>query len=210
VIQLQFTVAPESWISSLCLKESAIVKILSMKAGDSDRSIMHFVEITSDKASAKDLRRELKRPSDVTESDVASVGANRILGTVTSNDCRVCSLILEEKTGYFVGPATTEIDCQMSYELFLNGEGLPGFLQSLHDNGVLYRISEIAKMAPERALTSKQERVLKSALEMGYYDFPKRISTEDLSKALGLAPSTISEILRRGERRIITGYFRTA
>jgi len=109
-----------------------------------------------------------------------------------------------------VGPATTEADCQLNYKLFLNGEGIPGFLQTLHDKGILDKISEIAKMTPERALTSKQERVLKSALELGYYDFPKRISTEELSKALSLAPSTISEILRRAERRIISGYFRSA
>ena len=210
MIQLQFTVTPESWIGGLCLKDSATIRILSMKAGDSQRNVTHFVEITSNKVSAEDLTRELRRSVDVTESDIATVGANRVVGAVTSNDCTVCSLIMESKTGYFIGPATTEIDCQLSYKLFMSGEGIPGFLQSLHDNGVLYKISEIAKMTPARALTSKQERVLKSALEMGYYDYPKRVSTEDLSKALDLAPSTISEILRRAERRIISGYFKTA
>jgi len=80
-------------------------------------------------------------------------------------------------------------------------------LQSLHEQGVVYKIAEIAKMNKSRALTSKQERVLKSALELGYYDYPKRISTEELSKVVGLAPSTISEILRRAEKRIISGYF---
>ncbi len=198
------------WISGLCNKEAATVKILSMKAADSRSYVTHFVEITSSKTSAEALTRELQKLEDVTATDVASVGLNRIVGAVTSNDCRVCSVIMESKTGYFVGPATTETDCQINYKLFLNGEGIPGFLQTLHDKGILYRISEIAKMTPERALTSKQERVLKSALEMGYYDFPKRISTEELSKALELAPSTISEILRRAERRIISGYFKSA
>jgi len=210
VIQLQFTVSPEMWIADLCREESATVKILSMKADESRNYVTHFVEITSSKTSAEVLTRKLRKLDDVMETDVADVGVNRIVGAVTSNDCTVCSLIMESKTGYFVGPATTETDCQINYKLFLNGEGIPGFLQSLHDKGILYRISEIAKMTQERALTSKQERVLKSALEMGYYEFPKRISTEELSKALGLAPSTISEILRRAERRIISGYFKSA
>ncbi|MFI5421180.1 MAG: helix-turn-helix domain-containing protein [Nitrososphaerales archaeon] len=211
MIQLQFTVAPEAWISDLCKKDSATVRILSMKAdGAGSSNITHFVEITSDKTSAEDLTEQLHNLVDVTDSDVATVGENRIVGAVTSNDCKVCSIIMESRNGYFVGPATTETDCQLNYKLFLNGDGIPGFLQSLHDKGILYKISEIAKMTPERALTSKQERVLKSALELGYYDFPKRISTEDLSRTLHLAPSTISEILRRAERRIISGYFKSA
>ena len=180
-----------------------------MKA-DGSKNVTHFVEITSNKVNSEKLTTELRNLGDVTEADVASVGSNRVVGAVTSNDCTVCSLIMDSKTGYFVGPATTETDCQLNYKLFLNGEGIPGFLQSLHDKGVFYKISEIAKMAPQRALTPKQERVLKSALELGYYEYPKRISTEGLSKALHLAPSTISEMLRRAERRIISGYFQSA
>ncbi len=178
-------------------------------SNDSTHTVTHFVEITSAKSSSEELTNEIRKLGDVTDTDLASIGTNRIVGAVTSNDCMVCSTIMESKTGYFVGPATTEMDCQLNYRLFLNGEGIPGFLQTLHDKGIIYKISEIAKMTPERALTSKQERVLKSALELGYYDFPKRISTDQLSKTLSLAPSTISEILRRAERRIIRGYFKS-
>ncbi|MDA4111594.1 MAG: helix-turn-helix domain-containing protein [Thaumarchaeota archaeon] len=201
---------PESWIGSLCRRDSATIRILSVKVSDSGRFVTHFVEISSNKSSAEDLTKELRKSSDVIDSDIASVGANRIVGAVTSNDCVVCSIITESKTGYFLGPATTELDCQMSYKLFMSGEGIPGFLQTLHDKGVLYKISEIAKMTTSKALTTKQEHVLKTALELGYYDYPKRISTEDLSKTVGLATSTVSEILRRAERRIITGYFETS
>jgi predicted DNA binding protein len=178
-----------------------------MKTAESNSDITHFVEITSDKASSEELRKYLKRCSDVTGNDVAAVGSNRLVGAVTSNHCQVCSMIIQSQTGYFIGPASTEDDCRITYKLFMNGEGIPNFLQSLHEKGIVYKIAEIAKMTPTRALTSKQERVLKSALELGYYDFPKRISTEELSKALGLAASTVSEILRRAEKRIIAGYF---
>lgn len=207
MIQLQFSVEPETWIEDLCHGSLATVRVLSMKTNDSDGRITHFVEITSDRVSAEELKKVLGKCGDVTESDIAAVGSNRLVGAVTSRDCIVCSLILQSQNGYFIGPATTENDCQLTYKLFMNGEGIPNFLQSLHDKGVVYRIAEIAKMSTKRALTSKQEKVLKSALELGYYEYPKRISTEDLSKAVGLAPSTISEILRRAEKRIISGYF---
>jgi predicted DNA binding protein len=207
VIQLLFSVVPELWINNLCHEDSATVRVLSMKPHDHDADVTHFVEITSERVHAEELKKELRKCGDIVESDVATVGPNRLVGAVTSNDCKVCSLIMHSQTGYFIGPAATEKDCQMTYKLFMNGEAIPSFLQSLHEKEIVYKIAEISKMSSSRALTSKQERVLKSALELGYYDYPKRVSTEELSKAVGLAPSTISEILRRAEKRIISGYF---
>ena len=207
MIQLQFSVTPEGWIDNLCRNDSAIVRVLSMKSQDSERNITHFVEITSEKVTAEHLRKDVSKLADVTDCDLASVGLNRLVGAVTSNDCLVCFLIMQSQSGHFVGPAVTESNCQITYRLFMSGEGIPNFLQSLHENGVVYKIGEIAKMSPTRALTPKQERVMKSALELGYYDYPKRISTEELSKAVGVSSSTVSEILRRAERRIISGYF---
>jgi len=209
VIQLQFTVPPEGWIENICRKDLATVRILSMKSVEnSDRQeTVHFVDITSDKVSSDDIVKELRHSKDVIDSDVAGVGSNRVVGAVTSAHCVVCSLIMDSKAGYFIGPASTEKDCQLSYKLFMSGDAMPRFLQLLHDNGIIYKISEIAKITPSRALTSKQERVLKSALEMGYYDYPKKVSTQELSQAMKLSPSTVSEILRRAEKRIISGYF---
>ena len=141
------------------------------------------------------------------QSDVATVGSNRIVGAVTSNECRVCSVIMDSKTGYFIGPAVADHDSKMSYKLFMGGDAIPSFLQTLHSKGIDYTISDISQISSKRALTSKQEKVLKSALELGYYDYPKRISTDHLAEVVGSAPSTVTEILRRAEKRIITGYF---
>jgi predicted DNA binding protein len=207
MIQLQFVVPSESWVEHVCRDDLAQVKILSMKVQEPSQYVTHFVDISSDKVHSEELSKALRGFPDVVESDVAAVGLNRVVGAVTSNDCVVCSLILSSKSGYFVGPAATEGDCQISYKLFMGGDDVPDFLQSLHANGVAYKISEISKLSPGRSLTSKQEHVLKSALELGYFDYPKRISTEELSRILGVSPSTVSEILRRAEKRVIRGYF---
>lgn len=206
MIQLQFTVPPEKWVETLCHEDSALVKILSMKFSKSDQ-ITHFVDAVSDEANAEKLSRDIRNSSDVVSSELASVGSNRLVGAVTSTDCFVCSSIINSNSGYFIGPAVTVGDCRLSYKLFMSGDAIPAFLQSLHDKGVVYEISEIAKLSAKQKLTSKQERVLKSALELGYFDYPKRVSTEELSKGLGIAPSTLNEILRRAEHRIIKVYF---
>jgi len=57
-------------------------------------------------------------------------------------------------------------------------------------------------------LTKKQEVIIKTALDMGYYDVPKRVTINDLAKIFNLTPATLMEILRRGEKNIIEAYFR--
>jgi predicted DNA binding protein len=58
------------------------------------------------------------------------------------------------------------------------------------------------------ALTARQEEVLGAALAQGYFEFPRRISLTNLSELVGVKPSTLSEILRGAERRILESTIR--
>lgn len=55
------------------------------------------------------------------------------------------------------------------------------------------------------ALTSKQRRALLTAYALGYYDVPRRVSSEELSQHLNADKSTTVEHLRKAERKIIAG-----
>ncbi|MFQ6089549.1 MAG: helix-turn-helix domain-containing protein [Candidatus Methanofastidiosia archaeon] len=56
-------------------------------------------------------------------------------------------------------------------------------------------------------LTSKQEHLLKRAVDLGFYDVPRRITLKKLSEKLGLSQSNISEHLRKAEEKLIKDYF---
>jgi predicted DNA binding protein len=53
-------------------------------------------------------------------------------------------------------------------------------------------------------LTYHQEKVLRTAYDLGYYDIPRTATLADLSNKLGMARSTIDVVLRRAERRLIS------
>jgi len=53
------------------------------------------------------------------------------------------------------------------------------------------------------SLTAKQASALVAAFEAGYYEFPRRVTTEDVSRALGLARSTFQEHLNRAELQVV-------
>uniref|UniRef100_A0A7C3SMH2 HTH bat-type domain-containing protein n=1 Tax=Thermofilum pendens TaxID=2269 RepID=A0A7C3SMH2_THEPE len=55
----------------------------------------------------------------------------------------------------------------------------------------------------EGLLTPLQRRVLSEALRRGFFEWPRRVSLEELSRELGVSKVTLSEHLRRGERKLL-------
>lgn len=52
-------------------------------------------------------------------------------------------------------------------------------------------------------LTSRQRQILLTGYALGYYDVPRRISSDDLSRHLNVDKSTVVEHLRKAERKLI-------
>jgi predicted DNA binding protein len=83
-----------------------------------------------------------------------------------------------------------------------------GFLDALEKTEVHYRIVLLAeaKFSPESPLsrlTEKQRRAIVLAYELGYFESPRKISSEQLAKKLNLVKSTLTVHLRRAERRLL-------
>ena len=57
-------------------------------------------------------------------------------------------------------------------------------------------------------LTKRQEEIIRAAFEKGYYDHPKKVTIKELAKLFDISPSTLAEILQRGERKIIWEHFK--
>lgn len=60
---------------------------------------------------------------------------------------------------------------------------------------------------PERALdslTERQRETLQVAYDMGFYEVPRTVSTEDVAAELGLDSSTVAEHLQRAERNLLS------
>lgn len=73
-------------------------------------------------------------------------------------------------------------------------------LTLLEEKHVLVELKSIQKIQSNQiqgTLTPRQAEILELALKLGYFEFPRRINLTDLAKHVGVAKSTLSEIVRR-------------
>jgi len=76
-------------------------------------------------------------------------------------------------------------------------------LTRLSREGIETRIEDVAPLERKATLTGRQKEIMATAVAQGYFEFPRKISLTGLSELVGVKPSTLSEILRSAERRIM-------
>jgi predicted DNA binding protein len=82
----------------------------------------------------------------------------------------------------------------------------------MEDVPLQFEVVEIGDYEPERmslvsSLTTRQRKVIETAVETGYYRSPREASLEDVADAVGITPSTASEHLRKIESRVFSALF---
>ena len=78
-------------------------------------------------------------------------------------------------------------------------------LTELAKEGVTTKVVDISTLEKKAELTGRQREIVATAVAKGYFEFPRKVSLTELSGIVGVKPSTLSEILRSAERRIMEG-----
>jgi predicted DNA binding protein len=194
---------PENWVKSIA--QESRVKIMEVKAPRPGLT-QNFVELASEGMTTEELLRHIRKSGGVVRSDLSKVDKNRVMGTVTTHDCPVCSTFAG--LDCFLVSASTREGGKMEWTVFVSGEsGFKALCKRLDRNKVNYSVLETSHHMQKKQITSRQEDLMRIAFDLGYFEFPKRINLEHLSAKLGISIATLSEILRRGEKNILSKYF---
>jgi len=81
------------------------------------------------------------------------------------------------------------------------------YQESTSTESFTFEIEETGEYDPDtarfmRVLTPRQQEVLTAAVEVGYYRAPREATHETVADAVGLAPSTVGDHLRKIEERV--------
>ena len=97
---------------------------------------------------------------------------------------------------------------KMTISVIGNEENLKRFLEVIKNLGDIQQISFQKAIFNEQSilscLTEKQKEILIAAKKNGYYSYPRKINSQELSKKIGLSKPTVVQHLRKAENRLVT------
>jgi len=124
-----------------------------------------------------------------------------------SDGCDACKAILSHNSFLISGRHVERYTIIYSF-VAPSFDAFKSIMSTLEAKGLMPKILEVAKFKPKgKILTEKQERVLWLALKMGFFKYPRKLTMLELAQRLGVGLSTLSEITRRGMRRLLENHF---
>jgi len=173
-----------------------------------DQGMMQMVLINCGESVRKVLR-SIKSHPNVLKAEMSLINDHRASGILITKNSPLCRT-LAETSGFCTGCFFTQTRKGTGkWKLLIAGNvSLDKFANKLRKKGVECTIRDVEKPARNDLLTFEQEKVMKYAESRGYYSLPRSVGVRELSGNLGMAPSTLDEMLRRGERKIIETYMK--
>jgi predicted DNA binding protein len=181
--------------AALGLKHLKVVDIRSSNTA----AIKHLIELDRDQAA--------KIPEDFKRTAPRSKTKGKPSMWFESEGCEVCNTILTHDAFLISGKSIEEHTIMYSF-MVPTFEAYTNIIRALENAGHKVNVFKMGKFEPKtEILTEKQERVFWLALKSGFFDYPRKIGVRELSAKLGIKPSTLSEIVRRGTRRLLEHHF---
>jgi len=113
-----------------------------------------------------------------------------------------------KKNCVFIGPTIVRDGVESWHIVAPTREELQEVVASLEQCADIAYIRSSEGVEPDAGLTARQMSALKAAVEMGYFETPRRSSIREVAKRLKVSPSTAVEHLRKAEKKVLESYAR--
>lgn len=143
--------------------------------------------------------------SDFGECTVTKLGNSQYMAMVINRRCLLSGLI--NRAGCFLSSAVPRTDTLIEWTIIgPDSARIHDLFTDMRNNGYSFELISSSALSTSATLTPKQERYFNTAMDLGYYDVPKRINLDDLSRILGCSKSTLNVALRTAESNIFHFY----
>lgn len=153
------------------------------------------------------LSDHLSRLPQIRKFSVLSQGSDRADVVTWAEQSSILEHLLKTNC-VFVGPTIVKGGIENWQIMAPSREELQEAIASLETHAEIAYIRGSAPADMSGQLTEKQANALAIAVDIGYFDTPRRASIEDVAAKLGLAPSTAVEHLRKAEKKVLENYVR--
>ncbi len=176
--------------------------------GRDGRRLLQVSEISVRPEAMQSVERFLRHRPELRQLSMVRAGPTKLFARTVEKANPVCTRLISE--GAF---------CTSCRFLAGTAPGMPPWTVVLPKGPVAQQVlrsfgatggtarGEVVPMRPFRpskGMTERQSRALETAQSLGYYAFPRKGRLSDVSRALGVSRSTVAELLRRAEAKVVT------
>jgi predicted DNA binding protein len=189
------------WISRFPFKNSPIKVVEHQRIGDGGRRLLFRVSagddvgrVTAYIESQKDLhclRYNVSKHGVV--YGVAEVGCRGVCGLDVAERC-ILRCVEGGRDGW------------VEFSFIGTGDEFRRFMRRLADRGIIYKVLELSVIKFNDGLTSRQELIVRTALELGFFDYPRKIGVRELAQLFNVTPATMAETIRKAVKKIVKEY----
>ena len=193
-------------------KYSASVRVIDCRPSQRE-GIQQLVEVKARPEVLDKVVKIIKTDENVRDAHLAKTKRGRILGVVVTRDSDMCKIIEDVNCFCLTCPLAmaSKPDGTVDWLLAMTeNSSTRKLLTQLKNHGIKADITRVSQISDSESLTAHQRGVIEYALSSGFYEYPRRMGLQKLSRSLGVSPSALGEMLRRAERKIISSYLRPA
>jgi predicted DNA binding protein len=191
------------WAERVARGWDATINVRSCRLCPDGRSVQIWVEILADDRKLEGIKEQIK--NEAAGDEIIRVKEGKAFGLVICSECIVAHTMRDLACTI----TSQRVNRDGSVELQVLASGRETFKQladGLRSKGIEVEVARLTSSIEDvdgEKMTARQQQVIQKALELGYYDYPRRIRQKELANACGVSSSTLSELLRRAERNII-------
>ncbi len=194
---------PHGWLKIAADKYSATVRILDSKI-PRPNVVDHLFDINVKPELADQLLEDIRHDEDVISMEIVKSTGGRIHGSISTSRCTICKDVAASKC--FLASVSIEKGAAL-WTVLGSHAASAELLTSLEKKGIPFELRLKRNLEEKELLTARQEHILFIALQRGYFDFPKKADLKALAAETGVKTSTLTEILRRGQKKVLQEYF---
>jgi len=196
---LTITVPETVWIGQIT-REYADARFRILSALPGDDSGVGLVEVTAEDLPA--VVRAIDQAPEVVQLNLLKRHDDTALVQFETSDPMLLFPIMS--SGIPLEMPFDIVAGEAAWDITTSQDRLSELGEQLDAFGIQFTVEEIRyHLQTEQLLTDRQQSLVETAIEAGYYDTPRRCTLTDLADDVGLAKSTCSETLHRAEGKII-------
>ena len=197
---------PKMWITDMPKRHPVAIKIVGRRPSGRF-GVRDLVEITGDQEVLERLLKEFEKEPWVKSYDLDFVKSGKLVGEVVTHKCLACSALAGSNC--HLQSADVKPDGAVDWRLMTSSrDEVKRLVTKLRRVGCQVELVRLSPIDEQDVLTSRQEEIIMMAYEKGFFETPRKVKLKDLARFTGVSQATLSEILRKGQKRIVVEYLR--